>query len=610
MAGQTKNPDLLRELFSALNNDPFVVAECLAKPAVAERMVTQLAKQAGVEAFVSNAYVGDYSLTPKTIASTTYTYNLPEIPIDCTDDSWSATSTVNPPSARVTYTVIWTGSEMIVWGGLNPNGRLNTGGRYNPATDSWTATSIDNAPSPRNYHSAVWTGAEMIVWGGEPILNTGCRYNPITDSWVTVSIANAPVPRAAHSALWTGSEMIVWGGRDSTTWYNSGGRYNPSTNSWTATSTLAAPERRWAHTAVWTGTEMIVWGGTNQTIFPITGGRYSPTTDSWTATNTANAPLGRVGQSAIWTGSEMVVWGGIDTNGDNYDSGGKYDPAFDRWIATSTNNAPSPRDSHTAVWTGTDMIVWGGVCCNPAVDLSTGGRYNPSKDSWIATGTANVPQARDSHSAVWTGDKMIVWGGGYYSGSGFIYLNTGGSYCAQPSTQLQSIVSRKSNFAGDFDLNLPLSGMPAVECRSGGATNDYTIVLTFNANISVTGNPQAAVTSGMGTIGSSGASNGGLVTVEGNFVTIPLTNVANAQTIQVTLYGLYGSTNLVIPMSILIGDTNGNGTVNASDLSQTKSRIGQQINATNFRSDVSANGYIDAADVALIKQNSGTSLPP
>jgi hypothetical protein len=70
---------------------------------------------------------------------------------------------------------------MIVWGGYP---QLNTGGRYNLSTDSWTATSTVNAPAGRELHTAVWTGSEMIVWGGlDPLeLNTGRRYNPDTDS--------------------------------------------------------------------------------------------------------------------------------------------------------------------------------------------------------------------------------------------------------------------------------------------------------------------------------------------------------------------------------------------------------------------------------------------
>jgi N-acetylneuraminic acid mutarotase len=138
---------------------------------------------------------------------------------------------------------------MIVWGGYD-NGYLNTGGRYNPSTDSWTTTSTTNAPSARLHHTAVWTGSEMIVWGGQDpdLLNTtGGRYNPGTDSWTATSTNNTPTGRYVHTAVWTGSEMIVWGG----SFYdgifhnlNTGGRYNPGTDSWTATTTTNAPTAR------------------------------------------------------------------------------------------------------------------------------------------------------------------------------------------------------------------------------------------------------------------------------------------------------------------------------------------------------------------------------
>ena len=77
-----------------------------------------------------------------------------------------ATSTTNAPTAREGHTAVWTGSEMIVWGGIVHRWLVNTGGRYNPSTDSWTATSTTNAPSARYSHTAIWTGSEMIVWGG------------------------------------------------------------------------------------------------------------------------------------------------------------------------------------------------------------------------------------------------------------------------------------------------------------------------------------------------------------------------------------------------------------------------------------------------------------
>ena len=78
--------------------------------------------------------------------------------------------------------------------------------------------------------------------------------------------------------------------------------------------------------------------------------------------------------------------------------------------------------------------------------------------------------------------------------------------------QVTSAVSRKTHGgAGMFDTNLPVSGSPGIECRSGGATNDYTMVVTFSGNVTVSGNPQAEVIAGNGTIGSGGISNGGTV---------------------------------------------------------------------------------------------------
>src|SRR5205814_1114961 len=97
-------------------------------------------------------------------------------------------------------------------------GNLNTGGRYSPGTDSWTATSTTNAPAGRTEHTAVWTGSDMIVWGGTAgfsYLNTGGSYNPGADSWTAASTTNAPAARSDHTAVWSGSEMIVWGGINS-----------------------------------------------------------------------------------------------------------------------------------------------------------------------------------------------------------------------------------------------------------------------------------------------------------------------------------------------------------------------------------------------------------
>src|SRR2546430_4017570 len=108
---------------------------------------------------------------------------------------------------------------MIVWGGIGSGYSfyLESGGRYNPGTDTWAATSIANVPTPRSGHTAVWTGSEMIVWGGSGDagdLNTGGRDNPGTDSWTATSTPNGPTSPSDHPAAWTRNEMIVRGGEN------------------------------------------------------------------------------------------------------------------------------------------------------------------------------------------------------------------------------------------------------------------------------------------------------------------------------------------------------------------------------------------------------------
>jgi uncharacterized delta-60 repeat protein len=169
--------------------------------------------------------------------------------------------------------------------------------------------------------------------------------------------------------------------------------------------------------------------------------------------------------------------------------------------------------------------------------------------------------------------------------------------------QPTQVVSRKVHgAAGPFDINLPLSAAPGIECRSGGANNDYQLVFTFPSVVTFN---SAAVRAGNGSVNSS-SGNGT------SGITLNLTSVTNAQKITITLAGLNDGTNtgdLDVQMGVLIGDTNGNGSVNASDVSQTKAQSGSPLTASNFRQDVNTNGAINASDVSLVKTKSGTALP-
>src|SRR5207244_1833302 len=95
-------------------------------------------------------------------------------------------------------------------------------------------------------------------------------------------------------------------------------------------------------------------------------------------------------------------------------------------------------------------------------------------------------------------------------------------------------------------------------------------------------------------------------------VIINLGNVSNAQTLAINLLGVSDGSStgdVLIPMSVLIGDTTADRSVNSADISQTKSQSGHAVTTSNFREDVTADGSINSADISLVKSKSGTALP-
>src|SRR5205814_1462795 len=136
MAQHTKQPQVLRELFQALADDPFVIAECLARPVLAQRLLMELNNEDRVKTTTVAWRTEPLQLKVAragTMAAETANYTLPtissDLPDTCTDDAWTPTSLTNAPVGRYSHTALWTGSEMIVWGGSTGAGSSDTGGR-------------------------------------------------------------------------------------------------------------------------------------------------------------------------------------------------------------------------------------------------------------------------------------------------------------------------------------------------------------------------------------------------------------------------------------------------------------------------------------------------
>ena len=202
-----------------------------------------------------------------------------------------------------------------------------------------------------------------------------------------------------------------------------------------------------------------------------------------------------------------------------------------------------------------------------------------------------------SSSALGISDNNVIVGTGVHNGDTH-------AYAMVPTLQLGSVVSRKTHgSAGTFDIPLSLSGKTGVECRSGGAAGNYTLVFTFSNNLT-SGN--ASVSDGIGNVS-------GAPVVSGNTIAVNLTGVADAQQITVTLSAVTDSFSQVladtaVSVNILIGDTTADQTVNSSDVSQTKSQSGLPVTNANFREDVVANGTINSTDISLVKSRSAATI--
>jgi len=348
--------------------------------------------------------------------------------------TWTPIATPANVAGRDGHTSVWTGDEMIVWGGYNSEGPtfphfqyLTENGRYNPALDTWSSVSTVGAPREREEHTATWTGTEMIVWGG--VLgqcsvigclystNTGGRYDPVTDTWQPMSTEGAPSARRFHTAIWTGSELIIWGGvgSDYRTPLANGARYDPASDTWSPLSSINAPPARGSHSAVFDGQRMIVWGGRGDgATSVIDGAIYDPVSDVWSVLTDQNAPARSSGSepaSVVSTGSDMFVWLPEDA--------WNYDQATGEWYEAPTSQARrlnyqdqrwdsvvdacNPRATPEAAWLDGRLLSWD-------TDFAAGQSYDEVLDSWAPI-AAHPVGTQSGASLVVTDGAAIVWGG-------------------------------------------------------------------------------------------------------------------------------------------------------------------------------------------------------
>jgi hypothetical protein len=329
-------------------------------------------------------------------------------------DSWQLLAE-GPLTPRSGHVAVWTGREMIVWGGsaLPESGEpldfpTQDGAGYDPDADTWREISPAPVPGGVGY-SAIWTGEEMIVWGDASLdakKAAGAAYDPETDAWRT--IAEAPLaPRAGHLAVWTGKEMIVWGGfltaYERERYDGQGAAYDPATDSWRMLPRAPLPAGYDAMGA-WTGHEMVVLV-TPRGEWPAKAPKhakaaaYVPRRSTWRTI--AQPPMAVfVSPPAVLLDGELFLLslgGTVGGYSRPYETGGIYDLSRNEWRSHADPPGRRPNETWLQAEMGDEVVI-------------DGLAYNPEEDSWRAL--PDFPLAsREFPSLVWTGEELIVWGG-------------------------------------------------------------------------------------------------------------------------------------------------------------------------------------------------------
>jgi hypothetical protein len=184
----------------------------------------------------------------------------------------------------------------------------------------------------------------------------------------------------------------------------------------------------------------------------------------------------------------------------------------------------------------------------------------------------------------------------------------GGTLFVVGGGRINAVSRRIHGTAGPFDINLPLAGTPGIECRSGGASRDFQIIVIFPfAN--------ALSISGIALNAPKGGSVAGF-SISGKALTVNLTGIQNLQTISLTLSGVNDGTNLgtvVVPMGMLLGDVNSSRAVDSGDVLLVQKQNGQALppgGAAQFRRDINTNGSIDSGDVTIAQKQNPSVLAP
>ncbi len=346
----------------------------------------------------------------------------------------------SPLSGRSTMASVWTGTEMLVWGGEGPRGQVDDGAAYDPRRDTWRM--LPQGPlTKRNAPAAVWTGAEMLLWGGHATSvdhADGAAFDPTSGRWR--SIADAPMRSGGRPVgLWTGREMVVVAGFNGL----DVAAYDPGTDSWRKLPDLPGQMQAPFPMAVWTGSRLVVVVGT-----PIDRRARIFSLDIEGRAWAELPPLGDGQVKLAWTGDGLLATAGSVA--------AVFDSAGSAWTKVAEAPKGLRRGDEVIAWTGDQLVLWGGGAEASVID--------PERRTWRTTPAGGL-KPRPQPASVWADGVFLAWGGFPDGADGVMLRPTGSttigplaSVLTPPSAlppRLVPVAGPNGQTPGTVDLNNP-----------------------------------------------------------------------------------------------------------------------------------------------------------
>jgi WD40 repeat protein len=471
--------------------------------------------------------------------------------------------------------------KTILFGGLPSAGIFNDTWQWDGAT--WKQLQPPAAPPARGYTSMIDNPAlgRVVLFGGfglGVVLSDTWSWDGST--WTQEQPAHSPPARTSPQLAYDGSHVLLYGGFDGhgnvygDTWEWDG-------NDWTQLSPATSPPPLNAGAMTYDPVhrQVVLFGGSTGPAsgVPLPANVDAPIAETWTwdgtnwtQQNPAHSPPAITGHSMIYD-AEL---GGV--------------VLLDGGQSAARSDVLGPKGLfNNQLW------LWNGI-------------------DWIQVVTTVVPGPRGFESLAYDSDRRALV---LYGGNGAHGVQGDTWTFAPPPVQPTGIVSRKVHgSAGQFDINLALTGNPSIECRSGGMTGNHTLVFTFAVPLTNVAGVSANATGG----GAAPDAAGMIDSTDAHHYVVNLGNVPNAQYTTVSLTNVSDSlgnfsSNLQTTMGVLLGDVNGDGQVDSGDLIKVKQQTLQPVNdnpgTSNFRADVNTDANIDSGDLIITKRQTLTGLP-